>query len=448
MDAKVTTGIILDTRRKKEDGTYPVKLRLTQKGKRKYFSIDSKTRSYSFTKREFEAIMKPDSRGKNKDYRLTFNDIEKTAAKIIENMPVFTFDGFKRAFQDKENKDVFSYFDDYINSLEEKDRYNYASIYKTTLKSLKGFYKNKQLLFDDLTVNFLKKYESYLKAKNKTVTTIAIHMRNIRRIYNLAIKKGYVKPELYPFGDENSNLYQIKEERRRKKGLPINEITKIYNYKPLEGTPEHFYKDIWLFQYLCNGINLTDVFRLKYKNVTDEGITFNRKKSSRKNNLKEIYAPLLPETKDIINRWGTKPILSSNYVFNLLNDNMSENDKVKKIRDKSSNIRKGIKKIKTKAGVKYHINNQTARHSFANNLRNENVPLALIQDSMGHSSISTTEIYCSDFDVDKRIKAANKLRIWNNTDDNDIDSYKKIFLEAFGTDNIKEIKKKINKTNE
>ncbi|MDK2978982.1 MAG: integrase/recombinase XerD [Bacteroidales bacterium] len=411
MDAKVTTGIILDTRRKKEDGTYPVKLRLTQKGKRKYFSIDSKTLSYSFTKREFETIMKPDSRGKNKDYRLSFNNIEKTAAKIIENMPVFTFDGFKKAFQNKgNNKDVFSFFTTYIEDLKKEGRINYASTYETTLKTLKNYHKKKEFLFNDLTAKYLKNFELYLKADSKSVTTIAIHMRNIRRIYNLAIKQGAVKLELYPFGDRDSEKYQIPESQNIKKALSKDHIRKIMRYKPLEGTPEHFYRDLWVFSYLCNGMNMADILRLKYSNIDNDNILFIRHKTSRKRKNKPIQVSMLPQAKKIIERWGTKPVFSSNYIFSILTDGLTPEQEVKKIKQETKQANKYIKRIandKLNLGVK--ISTYTARHSFASILKLSGENVSFISEAMGHSDLKTTENYLSSFDDKQRKKAAKKL---------------------------------------
>jgi len=437
--------LLLDKRVTNKDGRYPVKIRVTYKRKQRYYTIlNNLKKGFSYTPTEFDVVMNPNSRGENRDARITINKEKERAEEIIKNMPVFTFTGFLKIYLDKSgNNDVFSYFNNYIKDLKEQDRINYAVTYETTLKALKDYCKKSELSFNDITVNFLTDFHNNLK-REKTVTTIAIHMRNIRRIFNLAIKKNDAKAELYPFGDEESDLYQIKEEQKRKKSISKQEIKKINDYTKLEDKTTQFYKDIWMFQYLCNGINLTDIFRLKYENIDRDGITFKRKKSGRSKKRKDIYVPFLPETKEIIERCGTKPVFSSNYVFELLNDKMTEAEKVKKINAKASNIRKGIKKIAKDIGIKDNINNQTARHSFANVLRDSDAPLALIQDAMGHKSISTTEIYVSDFDIKKRKKAQENLTNWNDSETD----YKKALTELFGTDNIEEIKKKISKNRE
>ena len=406
------TKIILEKRVTNKDGRHPVKLRVTFNRKQRYYTMmDNKNRSYAFTQDEFNTIMNPDSRGKNKDYRKNLIKIQNEADEIINNMAVFTFDGFKRAFQNKgNNKDVFSFFTTYIEDLKKEGRINYASTYESTLKTLKNYHKKKELLFNDLTVKYLKNFELYLKADSKSVTTISIHMRNIRRIFNLAIKQGIVKLELYPFGDRDSEKYQISESQNIKKALSKDYIRKIMRYKPIEGTPEHFYRDIWVFSYLCNGMNMADILRLKYSNIDNDNILFIRHKTSRKRKNKPIQVSILPQTKQIIERWGTKPVFSSNYIFPVLTNGLTPEQEVRKIKQETNQANKYIKRIANdKLNLEVKISTYTARHSFASILKLSGENVSFISEAMGHSDLKTTENYLSSFDDKQRKKAAKKL---------------------------------------
>lgn len=60
-----------------------------------------------------------------------------------------------------------------------------------------------------------------------------------------------------------------------------------------------------------------------------------------------------------------------------------------------SNIRKSIKRYAKKANIDeyWEVSPHTLRHSFATNLLNKGVSVAVVRNAMGHASISTTNTY-------------------------------------------------------
>lgn len=52
-----------------------------------------------------------------------------------------------------------------------------------------------------------------------------------------------------------------------------------------------------------------------------------------------------------------------------------------------------IKRLAEKAGIRKHVSPHTFRHSFASHLVNRGADLRVVQEMLGHESITTTEIY-------------------------------------------------------
>lgn len=86
-------------------------------------------------------------------------------------------------------------------TVEEENRIGYALSHTQVYNSLIEFNKHLDIYFSDIDVQWLRKYETWLKGQNLAYNTIGIRFRTLRTVYNIAIKEGYVKAEFYPFKD-------------------------------------------------------------------------------------------------------------------------------------------------------------------------------------------------------------------------------------------------------
>ena len=55
------------------------------------------------------------------------------------------------------------------------------------------------------------------------------------------------KQELYPFGNEDEDLYRPPEARNIKKALSKQDLKKIFEYQAEKGSPEQFASDMFIF---------------------------------------------------------------------------------------------------------------------------------------------------------------------------------------------------------
>jgi integrase len=366
------------------------------------------------TEEDFTKVMGEKPRGEFKKNRLKLNAKEKKAIDLIDTFTVFTFDKFKKQYlDDADYSDLFAALEQEIKKIE-KERPGTASSLQSTLKSWKDFYKHASLPFSHISVKLLYEYETHMRAEEKSMTTIGIYMRNIRRMFNLAIDKDIIKEELYPFGKKAKGLYEIPESENFKRALPKSEIRKIFDYEALEGSPEQFYRDLWLFSYLCNGMNLADIARLKYKDIQGGIIVFIRKKTAHGRRHKPIVVEITPEVAAIIDRWGNSPASSDSYVFNILKARISPADELARVKQLTKQVNKYIGRIATTVGIEGKITSYAARHSFASVLKQSGESTVFIQEALGHKDLKTTENYLISFDSEHRKKAQKSLTNWND----------------------------------
>lgn len=420
-----SANIILESWRKNKSGLCAVKLRVTYNRKSKYFSVRHylKNNDWGFCSDQKELNkIRNTVKGAKKDIRLNYEGIERKASDLINEMTSFSFEQFESKFLNKiSNWDYLeNAFQEQIQELKSADRMGYASSFTSTLTAIKyymegknyprgvqgkdyaHFRKYKTLKFIDITPIWLSKFESFLNKNDKSTSTIGVYTRNIRVLFNRAIKEHNIKAE-YPF-----EKYRPKTSSGSKRALTINQVNAIASYRAITGTHEQFAKDMFVFSFLANGINITDILRLKYKNINKEEIKFARFKTK-----VEVSVTLTPTLTKIIKRHGNIGLNENVYVFRILNGVEDEQNVFRLIRQKNKQINYHLKSIARKVGIDPELANKIstyfARHSYATISKNSGESIEYIKESLGHTSSATTEKYLDSFTVEHRKKASNKL---------------------------------------
>lgn len=403
------TSIVHDTRTIKKDNTYPVKLRLTYQREQKYYPL-----GISLATDDWDKITQTNPRKTLKDNKLFFAKMEEKATIILKDMDQFSFEAFEKKFLNTapSKKELFTLIQDYIDNLTGEERYTTAESYTSTLNSfteyIKELKKNK-LLVREITPEWLTNYEKWKIGKGTSPSTVGIYMRNLRAVLNLAIVEGNFLQENYPFGKRK---YQIPASRNIKKALRIEDIRKVIEYVP-KTDAEQKAKDIWVFSYLANGINMKDIALLQYKNIGQKNITFVRAKTERstKKDLKPVVVPILPELKNIIDKWGLPNTTPETYVFGFVSKEDSAIQRVANIKQATKTVNKYMKRIGTDLKLDLNLTTYVARHSYATVMKRSGAPIELISESLGHKDLVTTENYLDSFEDDiKRSYQENLLK--------------------------------------
>jgi site-specific recombinase XerD len=404
---RVSVSVILDTVRLRKDGTSTVRLQIIHKRFSKFYSTKVQMLPEDWLK-----TIGPKTRGDLKEKKIIFHENLRRALEIIYDMESFSFEKFEKRFLDPDRikDDVYGAYDDYIKVLKGNQQFGSANNYTYSRNSIKAFAGEKRLSFKSITPQFLKKYESHMILKGTSQTTVSIYLRSLRYLFNEAIKEGIVKQEDYPFG---KGRYEIPQPQNIKKALKIAEIEKIFKYQPESDDPEYFYRDLWIFSYLCNGMNIKDVCWLKYSNIQGDHIYFRRAKTINTNrNSRPIDIILTDKVQQIIDRWGNKPVHPDSFIFPFLTNEQSPEKKHAIVAQAVQMINVYINKVAAKVGIEHRVTTYTARHSFATVLKRSGVNVTFISDALGHTDIKTTENYLDSFEDEQKKEIAKKLTDW------------------------------------
>ena len=399
----ITVAAILDTRRENAKSRFPIKIRVTSKRERKYYSSGKDA-----TKVEWENI--PDSKSKKsielrKDIQSSLDKV-KVIVQSLESVGKFSFATLNNNLGKCVTDTLNSAIKAKIKSLESEGRSGTQLYYGCALASIEKF-GGSNIQFADVDVDWLTQYEKSMLKEGRSYTTIGMYIRALRTLLNDAKRAGIIKEYQYPFGKEEDK-YSIPTGTGRKLALNLQQIKNIISYD--DGNPTtQMYRDLWFFSYLCNGLNFKDLMRLKFSNIQNGEICFLRAKTLRTTNIKkEIQAILTPEMQTIIDRWGNKDRKANRFIFPFLTGNETPMEERIKTHDLIHRTNKRLKTIGDSLGID-KLRTYSARHSFATVLKRSGANIAFISESLGHSDLKTTENYLASFEQDERIKNAALL---------------------------------------
>ena len=399
----ITAYLMRDIRKKDSEGDCPLRWCVTYKRNRRYYStgISLNLKDWEL----FEMSENSDFNFKTKARHLkeNKNDLEvyfenKLKPIVKELADNFTFEGLGNKLGKSDISNLNEAFQAKIDDLYENDRINYAESFKSTLKSIEDYY-GKGINFNSITPDFLRKYEKHLLDSGKTVTTVGFYMRNLRVIIN-GDGEPYLKGGKYPFG-VGGYKYTIPKGERREMALELGQIHMIQAHK-CEPSSE-IYRNMWVFSFYGNGINMTDICRLKYSEIQNGEITFVRKKTKNKRRtVVRIYIPITRPIQDIINKHGNKN--KDGYIFPFLNGIETEKQVVRKIADITKSVNETIRHITKELNLPDGITAYSTRHSYVTILERLNVPRIFIQNSLGHTTESVTDNYSKMAERELRFK--------------------------------------------
>ena len=233
------------------------------------------------------------------------------------------------------------------------------------MKHLKGFLSTKgvkDITFDEVTVEFLRDLEIYIKQHGCSHNTTKKHIDIIRKLFRYAKANKWTDADPFYF-------YKISTKRVKRDPLDEHELTALLR-KEMVGRLKSI-RDIFIVQ-CFTGMAYSDIKRfdktMTYKD--DEGTVWID--SSRVKTGVDFDVPLLPQIAELLGSYHYKLPVPSNQKMNGY-----------------------LKEIGDIVGLAKTLTTHLARRTFASVMTAKGVNIVAIQKMLGHTRITTTQDYIS-----------------------------------------------------
>lgn len=388
------------------NGESPLMLQVSKGGKRQYQSlgISVNPKFWDFSKN------KPKSNCPNREYilKLILNKQAELQQRMLElnaEQKEYTTTTLLHDEHRKfELKTVKQFYQELIEQYKANDKCGNRLIYKSSYNSINVFTNNNlEIPFSAIDVAWLNKYEKWLRSKGNKETTMSLMFRTLRSAYNKAIDSKCARKSDYPFNNYRISKFDVSTEKR---AIAKADILKFSTDVRSIGKQQYVQlsKDIFIFSYLCGGINFTDIANLTKDNIIEgKRLHYIRQKTG-----KLIKLGLSEEAIQIIRRYAVE---SKGYLFPILNAQLHKTplQKQNRIHKMLGKVNKNLKLLAADLGVEANLTTYVARHSFASVLKKSGVNIALISEALGHSDLTTTQIYLDSFDNEQIDNAMKNL---------------------------------------
>lgn len=272
----------------------------------------------------------------------------------------------------------FGFVTDYMKKLSHRTEYTTLQTHMSVIRKLKEF--NSDLIFDDITHEWLDIYFSYLrKDLNNNQNTAYKNMAILKKYVLAAYKAGYMAEN--PFEDWSikritANCVYLTEEE-------LTTLVSLYNGGELD---YKLHKTLELFLFMCfSSLHIGDAKKLKLEQFTEDHFTYFRMKL-RNSKPEPIQIPIsLPLRKLLSNIAGTR---KKGPLFEVIQADQTMN--------------RYLKDIAAAVGIDKPLTHKVGRHTFATIYLRKTKDLASLKELLGHSDIKETLVYAHVMDESKR----------------------------------------------
>lgn len=294
--------------------------------------------------------------------------------------------------------DLRLYMPEVIGMLKREGKFPAMHVYACTLRSYEKFCAEERhpknttaslSMQEIFTPERLKEYEDWLAGQQSSPNTISTYMRTLQAVYNRWMSPGIegYNPVLF------KDVY-TKVESRTKRALTAEQMEQLRNtdFSVLTLRQQQVLT-YFLLMFMLRGMPFIDLAHLRKSDLRNRRITYRRHKTGK---LMVVDVP--PDAMRLLQKYRDKT--DSEYLFPLLHGGLFMEEHHHRYQETLRHFNRELARLMKQLLPGVSVSSYTARHTWATLAYHNGVPVGLISQSLGHSSIRVTMTYLKPFDAE------------------------------------------------
>ena len=294
--------------------------------------------------------------------------------------------------------DLRLYIPEVIGMLKREGKFPAMHVYACTLRSYEKFCAEERhpknttaslSMQEIFTPERLKEYEDWLAGQQSSPNTISTYMRTLQAVYNRWMSPGIegYNPVLF------KDVY-TKVESRTKRALTAEQMEQLRNtdFSVLTLRQQQVLT-YFLLMFMLRGMPFIDLAHLRKSDLRNRRITYRRHKTGK---LMVVDVP--PDAMRLLQKYRDKT--DSEYLFPLLHGGLFMEEHHHRYQETLRHFNRELARLMKQLLPGVSVSSYTARHTWATLAYHSGVPVGLISQSLGHSSIWVTMSYLKPFDAE------------------------------------------------
>ncbi|WP_309706665.1 site-specific integrase [Siphonobacter sp. SORGH_AS_0500] len=373
--------------KKLKDGTQRIQLRITQNKKHRRVATEYSVHE-KFWNTDKHEVRKghPIASAINAAIREKVNKLMSEVSKAdVQNKSISARDLQRKARNEVVGESFLTFAEKYVKRIANASSRDKV---QSVLNKLKKYLDQQDLLFAEITYEFISSYQRYMvHTLGNSASTASKNLENIKVIYFEAVNSDVFDPPKDPW-------LKIKFTRGKvtpKAKLTLKEVERMAAEDFSDAKSLFHARNIFVLMFYSRGMRIRDALELKWKMVKPDKSRFTYVMSK---TGKEMDILITEPIRKILEEYFSQQVKPGDYVFPFLSQNPRKLEHHKLVQSWTAEINGLLKEVAREVGIEKHISTHVARHSFAEVSRElTGNDIYSISAGLGHSSVSITEGY-------------------------------------------------------